>query len=140
MRNDESWIGLNDESQLPSLTPNQLETLRRFASFEISVDEMREALIGVFDFSLETRVRTADGVSLRRAANTHFRVPEPGIAITRDHISNALELKRKGLIEERDLVAWATVLMLNDAYVLDPGDEDLIAEWLNDISWNLDAS
>jgi hypothetical protein len=30
--------------------------------------------------------------------------------------------------------------MLNDAYVLDPGDEDLIAEWLNDISLNLDAS
>jgi len=131
---------LNDESQLPSLTPNQLEALRRFASFEIGVVDMREALIGVFDFSLEARARTADGISLRRAANTHFRVPEPGIAITRHHIANALELKRKGLIEERDLVTWATVLMLNDAYVLDPGDEDLIAEWLNDISLNLDAS
>jgi hypothetical protein len=53
---------------------------------------------------------------------------------------NALEHKRFELISERDLVYWATILLLNDAYVFDPGDEDLIAEWLNDISFNLDAS
>ena len=68
-----------------------------------------------------------------------FRMPEPGIVITREHISNALERKRFGLISERDLVHWATILLLNDAYVLDPGDEDLIADWLNDISLNLNA-
>jgi hypothetical protein len=67
-------------------------------------------------------------------------MPEPGIVITRAHIANALDLKRAGLVSERDLVHWATILLLNDAYVLDPGDEDLIAEWLNDISMNLDAS
>jgi hypothetical protein len=66
-------------------------------------------------------------------------MPEPGIAITRQHLANALEKKRVGKISERDLVHWATILLLNDAYVLDPGDEDLIAEWLNDISVNLDA-
>jgi len=59
--------------------------------------------------------------------------------ITRGHISNALEQKRVGMISERDLVYWATILLVNDAYVLEPGDEDLIAEWLNDISFNLDA-
>jgi hypothetical protein len=31
-------------------------------------------------------------------------------------------------------------LLQDDAYVLDPGDEDLIAEWLNDISLNLNAN
>jgi hypothetical protein len=66
-------------------------------------------------------------------------MPEPGIVITREHVSNALERKRFGLLTERDLVHWATILLLNDAYVLDPGDEDLIAEWLNDISLNLDT-
>jgi hypothetical protein len=67
-------------------------------------------------------------------------MPEPGIVITREHIANALERKRFGLITERDLVVWATVLLLNDAYVWDAADEDLIADWLNDISLNLDAS
>ena len=66
-------------------------------------------------------------------------MPEPGIIINREHISNALERKRFGLITERDLVHWATIILLNDAYVFDPGDEDLISEWLNDMSLNLDS-
>jgi hypothetical protein len=122
---------VKDESELPSLTRNQLEVLRRFALLDMSVEEMREALTGVFEFDLQRG---------QRAARTHFKMPEPGIAITRSHISNALDRKREGKISERDLVEWATVLLLNDAYVLDPGDEDLIAEWLNDISLHLDAS
>jgi hypothetical protein len=122
---------LTDEWELPSLTPAQTEVLRQFAWFEIGVDELRKALTGVFEFELEPG---------RRTALTYFRMPEPGIVISREHISNALEQKRLGLISERDLVHWATILLLNDAYVLDPGDEDLIAEWLNDISVNLDAT
>ena len=120
-----------DESELPSLTPNQMAALRRFAALEIDLAEMRQALTGVFEFELEPG---------RRSASTHFRMPEPGIIISRQHISTALDLKRMGLIRERDLVHWATILLLNDAYVLDPGDEDLIAEWLNDISMNLDPT
>lgn len=105
--------------------------LRRFASFEAGVEDVRDTLAGVFEFDLETEHKTA---------TTSFRMPEPGIVITRDHIARALEQKRLGLISERDLVHWATILLLNDAYVLDPGDEDLIADWLNDISVHLDAS
>ncbi len=122
---------MRDESELPSLTQNQMDVLRRFALFEMSVEELRESMTGVFEFDLQLG---------QRAARTHFKMPENGIAITRAHISNALDRKRDGLITERDLVHWATILLLNDAYVLDPGDEDLIAEWLNDISLHLDAS
>jgi hypothetical protein len=122
---------LKDESDLPHLTATQLEALRRFASFEIGVEQVRDSLVGVFEFDLSPG---------HRAAGTYFRMPEPGIAITREHIAQALERKRLGLIEERDLVEWATFLLLNDAYVLDPGDEDLIAEWLNDMSLHLDAT
>jgi hypothetical protein len=131
---------LTEESQLPSLTANQLEVLRGFALFEIGVDEMRRSLAGVFEFNFDPKQRTAEGYAQRRAATGNFRVPEPGIVITREHIANALERRRFELITERDLVVWATVLLLNDAYVWDPADEDLIAEWLNDISANLDAS
>ncbi|WP_263368325.1 hypothetical protein [Edaphobacter bradus] len=91
----------------------------------------RRSLAGIFKFNLEPEVRTA---------STHFRVPEPGIPITRDHISKALEHKRLGLISERALVYWATMLLLNDAYELDPKDEDFVAGWLNDISYNLDPT
>lgn len=120
-----------DETNLPPLSPEQLAALRRYAAMEIDLEEMRDVLVGMFEFDL--------GPS-RRAASTHFRMPEPGIVISRQHIAKALEQKRLGMIEERDLVNWATILLLNDAYVLDPGDEDLIAEWLNDISLSLDPS
>ena len=114
--------------------------LRRFALFEVSREEMLRSLSGAFDVNFDPKEETDKGITQRRSANNRFPIPEPGIVITREHISNALEHKRFELISERDLVYWATILLLNDAYVFDPGDEDLIAEWLNDISFNLDAS
>ncbi len=117
-----------DESRLPALTAEQLDTLRRYALFEVSLADVRRALSGIWNVEFSP---------LHRTASTHFRVPEPGIVITREHIQNALERRRFDLISERGLAEWATVLLLNDAYALDPGDEDLIADWLNDISVNL---
>jgi hypothetical protein len=119
------------EAELPPLSEEQLAALRSFASLEVGIEEVRRILGGLFEFDLRPDSRTASG---------HFRVPEPGIAITRSHLSKALEQKRLGLISERDLVYWATILLLNDAFVLDPEDEDFIAEWLNDISIHLDAT
>lgn len=128
------------EPDQPPLSDEQLDVLRRYALFEVSLEEMLRSLGGAFDISFDTKEETSAGGTQRRSANNRFPIPEPGIVITREHISNALERKRFGLISEKDLVYWATVLLLNDAYVFDPGDEDLIAEWLNDISFNLDAS
>lgn len=105
--------------------------LRRFAWLDATTEDIRRSLAGVFEFDLKPECRTSE---------VRFRVPEPGIAITRDHIDNALERKRRGLISERDLVYWATMLLLNDAYEPDPKDEDFVAEWLNDMSYNLDAT
>ena len=101
---------------------------------------MQRSLTGIFEFTVDPKRKTSEGYAQRRTATGNFRLPEPGILVTRGHIENALERKRFGLITERDLVIWATVLLLNDAYVWDPADEDLIADWLNDISVNLDAS
>lgn len=128
-----------DETHLPSLTPNQMESLRQFALLELREEELQQSLAGVFEVHFEPMPVPAAGRHQRRTVVGRFRMPEPGIVITREHISNALERKRFGLITERELVHWATILLLNDAYVLDPGDEDLIADWLNDISLNLNA-
>lgn len=130
---------LMQEAKLPPLTDEQLDIMRRFSRFEIGVADMRRSLNGIFDFVFDPKQRTGEDHVPRRSVTGRFRLPEPGIIITREHIANALELKRFDLITERDLVEWATILLMNDAYVLDPGDEDLIAEWLNDISLNLNA-
>jgi hypothetical protein len=128
------------EAELPNLTSEQLDTLRRFAMLEIGVPEMLHSLAGVFAVEFQSRHQPESDLIQRRTTSGNFRMPEPGIVITRAHITNALDRKRAGVVTERDLVHWAFILLSNDAYVLDPGDEDLIAEWLNDISLNLDAS
>jgi len=127
------------ETEQPPLSDEQINVLRRYALFEVELDEMLRSMNGAFDIDFEDNRENESPATQRRSANNRFPIPEPGIVITREHISNALERKRFGLITERDLVYWATVLLLNDAYVFDPGDEDLIADWLNDISFNLDA-
>jgi hypothetical protein len=129
---------MTPEPSFPPLTETQLDVMRRFALLEIGVDEMRQSLEGVFEVHFEAKEEADGKVTQRRTAHNRFPIPEPGIVITREHISNALERRRFGLVSERDLVQWATILLLNDAYVFDPGDEDLIAEWLNDISLHLD--
>jgi hypothetical protein len=129
-----------DERQLPSLTPDQMDALRQFALLEIGEEELKKHLAGVFEVHFEPMPVPAAGRHQRRTVRGAFRMPEPAIVIRREHISNALERKRFGLITERDLVHWATIILLNDAYVFDLGDEDLIADWLNDISLNLDAN
>ena len=132
---------MNDERKLPSLTADQMDALRRFALLEIGEEELHRRLAGMFAVHFEPiRANVEERPQHRAVSGKSFRVPEPGIVITREHIANALERKRFGLITERDLVHWATILLENDAYVWDPGDEDLIAEWLNDISVNLDGN
>jgi hypothetical protein len=115
------------------LTREELECLKRFAVFEISLEDLRRCLRGVFEFHFnwESGIRTSED---------RFLVPKPGIPITRRHIENALDKKRLGLITEQQLVEWATVILHNHAYELDPKDEDLIAGWLNDISFDLNPS
>src|ERR1700689_1935109 len=103
-----------DEPELPPLTHEQLEMLRRFALFEVGVDEMLLSMSGSFDFNFDPKEETAKGITQRRTANNRFPIPEPGIVIPRDHIAHALERKRFGLVSERDLVHWATILLLND--------------------------
>ena len=119
------------QSKLPALTPEQRKMLEQYAWFETGLDEVRCALRGVMEFNFEPD---------KRLLNTHFLVPEQGIPITREHIANALAKKREGLIRERDLVYWAAMLLMNHAYELDPKDEDFIADWLNDISYDLDPT
>lgn len=55
-----------DERQLPSLTPKQLDALRRFALLEIGEEELHERLAGVFEIHFEPMRTAAAGRHQRR--------------------------------------------------------------------------
>ena len=46
---------MTQEPELPALTEAQLDVLRRFASFDTGIDELRSSLAGVFEFDLAPR-------------------------------------------------------------------------------------
>jgi hypothetical protein len=114
-------------SEPSSLSLEQIEFLERFVLFEARIEDIRDVLAGVFDFEFGGRTRMAI---------VGFRVPEPGVIVTRGHIRNAVEKRKLDEISEQELIFWATMLLLNDAFELDPNDQEFVAEWLNDVSFN----
>lgn len=113
------------------LTEDELECLRRFVKFEISLRRLRFCLRSVMQFDFDAKANNG-----KRAMETMFIVPEPGILVTRHDIDNALSKRERNEITDKQLVEWATMLLLNDAYEFDGKDEDFIAEWLNEVSFN----
>jgi hypothetical protein len=94
---------------------------------EISLEELREACVQVLEFDFRGWPRTL---------TTRFRLPEPGVLVTVDDFERALERKRLGVTDDRELVFWSTMLLMNETYEIDPKDEDFIADWLNDKSFD----
>ena len=113
------------------LTDKEVECLRRFGKFQISLWRLRVCLRSVMKFNFNAKANKGT-----RSMETKFIVPEPGILITKQDIDNALGKKKRQEITDKQLIEWATMILMNDAYELDPKDEDLIAEWLNAISFN----
>jgi hypothetical protein len=122
---------MTQRTEPPSLTPQQIDALEQYARLEIGLADVRRTLHGIVEFNFDPENRWID---------QHFHIPEPGIPITRNHIQNALTKKRLGQVGEHDLVYWASMLLMNDAYEFDSKDEDFISDWLNDISYNLDPT
>lgn len=113
------------------LTDKELGCLSRFARFEISFRWLRFCLRRVMKLNFDAEANNG-----MRSMENNFIVPEPGILITRKDIDNALSKRQRSEITDKQLIEWATMLLLNDAYEFDGKDEDFIAGWLNEVSFN----
>ena len=112
------------------LFAHHIECLKKFADFAITLEELRRCLKELMDFDFNSE-------NSARWMETRFEIPVPGVLVTKQHIEEALSKRRQGIITEQELIEWATMILHNHAYELDEKDEDIIAEWLNDISFDL---
>jgi hypothetical protein len=106
---------------------DERELLVRFAHLDITLDELLHQLDGMVELTFG---------STERRFTAHWLLVEPGIKVESAEIERAVINVRDGLLSEQDLVRWATMLLLNDAYVWgseDDGDEE-ISDALNDLS------
>jgi len=124
-----------NSSVIRQLSEQELKCLERFAVFEITLDQLRSCLRQVMKFDFD-----ADAHDGKRWMENNFIAPEPGVPITKRHLENPLTKKRDGEITDRRLIEWATMILHNHAYELDEKDEGLLAEWLNDISFDLSST
>ena len=69
--------------------------------------------------------------------NLNSVCPEPTFRITRWHVENALAKRRERKISERDLVNWATMLMINDAFFWKGEDAEAVGEWVERLHLDL---
>ncbi len=79
-----------------------------------------------------------DAVGERFIHNPNFRVvnlnqicPHRAVRITPQHIEILLAKRQRGEITERQMVDWAHMLEINDAFYWEPEDADVVAKWVN---------
>src|SRR6266498_2427279 len=113
-----------------NLLKEEVDALERFLRLEISLNDLRKRLKDALEFDFQCK---------QPWLQEHFITPEPGISVETWHIENALEQKRLGRISERDLAEWASMILMCLAFDIEEnGDHDLIADWLHDLSFNLE--
>ena len=104
--------------------------VKSYARCELSLDE------------LCNKVR--DALGERFIHNYNFRVvnlnqicPYRAVRITPQHIEILLAKRQRGEISERQMRDWAHMVEINDAYYWLPEDADVVAKWVNFLSFDL---
>ena len=117
----------NDETpKRRALTRSEHRALEKFARLEISLEKLQRSLGKMLEFSFGEH---------ERRLNSYFLFPRPGVRVELKYIKAAVDKNARGEITTEQLADWATMLLLNDAYDWEGGqDEDEIADWLNEIS------
>lgn len=120
--------------RLPPMTQQvnikALAWIESYARCELSLDE------------LCAKVRRA--VGKRFIHNPHYKVvnlnqicPNRAVRITPEHIAILLAKRRQGEITEREMVDWAHMTTINDAYYWEPEDAAVVAKWVNFLIFDL---
>ncbi|HEY6446668.1 MAG TPA: hypothetical protein VIY53_09430 [Acidobacteriaceae bacterium] len=110
--------------QSREITAEERNALVKFLKLEISL----EALLGELHGRMEIQFLPAE-----RRLTSHFLPAKPPILVDAADIDRAISACRAGAIDERSLERWATMLLLNDAYLRED-DNDAIVDALNELS------
>lgn len=101
-----------------------------FARCEITVQELAAAARAYLGLPVR-----------RRTALPWFGLgsicPPRSIRITKRHLDRALTRTRRKEITERELVDWATMILINEAFYWTGKNADLIGEWISGLSLDL---
>lgn len=107
-----------------------LKTLEFFAMCELTLSELSARL---FRRGRRTTARTSALPYFGLGSVCHAHA----IQVSRRHLEAALAKTRTGELSERDLVNWATMILINDAFFWSGEDADLVGRWICELSLDL---
>ncbi len=108
------------------ITAEERDALLRFLKLQLSLEELLAELRGMVEIQF---------LPTERRFTSHFFLVEPPIVVEAADIDRTVSACRAGTIDEKSVVRWATMLLLNDAYVWEE-ENDAIADALSDLSVN----
>ena len=107
------------------ITVEERNALLRFLKLELSFDGLLAELHGMVEIEF---------LPTKRILTSHFNLVGPPIPVTKADVERAVNARKSEQVSEREIVRWATMLAMNDAYVWEGPDEDEIVDALNNLS------
>lgn len=111
---------------MSKLTKEQHQALKEFAEGKICLGELAKALSCIMEINFKNH---------QRQIKWKEGICGPEFRIELSHIHNAMERHTRGEISTEQLVEWAAMILINDAFGWEGPDQDEISELLNDISF-----
>jgi hypothetical protein len=112
------------------MNPEILSAIEKYACCELSLENLCRVV-------REERGSAFIHNPNYRWVTLHQVCPEPKVRITQQHIEIALAMRALKEISERQLIDWATMLLINEVYFWDGEDAAVVVDWLNRISLDL---
>lgn len=107
-----------------AITEQERVAFEQFLKLQLSLDELLLKLDGMLEL---------DFLPTKRVLTSSLLPAEPPILVSHDDLEKAIFIWRNGQIDDRRLVRWATMILLNDCFLWDDEDDQL-AESLHEIS------
>jgi hypothetical protein len=104
------------------------KALEDFRDMKISLEELRPLIRQRMSFEFEPR-----GFA-RRSIDKYLPVAEPGVLVSIGHLQDALNVWKLGKMSKGEIADWAAMLLMNDDFEIDETNEDVVAEWLNQVA------
>jgi hypothetical protein len=99
------------------ISEQERSALEGFLRLEVSFEQLLAELDGMIEIQF---------LPTQRLFTSHFELVEPPIRVGPADVDRAISAYRTGTIDDRTLVRWATMLILNDAYLWDEDDDETV--------------
>lgn len=108
----------------PSANPEVMGWIKGYARCELSLEQLCRNVRGLMG---ELFIHNEK----MRVVNLNQVCPQRVVRIRPQHLEILLEKRRRGELTDQQMVDWAHMVTINDAYFWETEDADVVGQWVN---------